>query len=121
MGTLFAFSCPGCGYRAEVCGGLGYGMQDVDHTVSCPTCRELSDLELPCKRWEIMDDLEQRREVMGDQDRPTLQGAPRPAWLPERVRCAIDRRHKATLWEHPGPCPRCGMTLARGEITVLWD
>ena len=121
MGTLFAFSCPGCGYRAEVCGGLGYGMQDVDHTVSCPTCRELSDLELPCKRWEIMDDLEQRWEIMDDQDRPTLQGAPRPAWLPERVRCALDRRHKATLWEHPGPCPRCGVTLARGEMTVLWD
>ena len=93
MGSLSVFSCPGCGYRAEVCGGLGYGMQDVDHTVSCPTCRELSDLELPCKGWEVMDDL----------DRPILPGGPRPAWLPERIRCALDHRHKATLWGHRDP------------------
>ena len=92
MGSLYEFSCPGCGYRVEVCGGLGYGMLDVDHTVSCPTCRRLSDLELPCKVWEVMDDL----------DRPILPGGPRPAWLPERIRCALDRRHKATLWGASG-------------------
>jgi hypothetical protein len=29
--------------------------------------------------------------------------------------------HSTTLWAHPGPCPRCGETLNRGESTVDWD
>ena len=43
MGSRYEFKCPGCGYRAEVGGGVDYGFRAVVVTVSCADCGELFD------------------------------------------------------------------------------
>ena len=117
MGTLFQFRCPRCGYEAQVSGGLGWGILAVTHTVSCPTCTELSDMIVAEEPWEFSEWME--RECV-DRDDADAKAAQAP-WMPEKIRCDLHHRHKASLWSHPGPCPRCGTTLAKGEMTVLWD
>lgn len=109
MGSQFHFACPECGYQVEASGGLDFGMICATHTVSCPICREVSDLEISDKPWEIA----ATPGEAGPED-----------WVPPpgaRIRCALDRRHSAKLWTHPGPCPRCGTVLLRSGPTILWD
>ena len=117
MGTLFRFACPECGYEGVVAGGLSRGMLAITHTVSCPSCKELSDMTLAEEPLEFLAWLD-REELNEDEVRQKTEHAP---WMPERIRCDLDRRHKASLWRHPGPCPRCGTTLAKGEMAVMWD
>ena len=112
MGAGFRFSCRTCGYQADVSGGLNFGMMSVTHTVSCPRCRELSDLPVSEKPWEIMGTPLAR----GDEGE-TVQAV----WMAKRISCGRDRRHTAQLWSHPGPCPRCGETLVQGERTAFWE
>ena len=108
MGSLYRFICPGCGYEAEVAGGLDYGMECVVHTVSCPKCQQLSHALVSDRPGDLA--------VLLETDLKT------GALMPRRIRCGLDGRHTAELWEHPGPCPRCGATLERSdEPTVMWD
>lgn len=46
MGANFQYVCLGCGYQAEVSGGLDFGRTCATHTVCCARCRELSDTVL---------------------------------------------------------------------------
>ncbi len=114
MGSSYLFSCPSCGYEAEVSGGLDFGMACVTHTVSCPDCKKLSDALISTNPGDVVaprlliDDEEGDLDVL-------------PGTVPEQLRCETDRRHTARPWEHPGPCPRCGATLVKGELAVDWD
>jgi hypothetical protein len=108
MGSLYRFSCSERGYEAEVSGGLDYGMMCVAHTVSCPKCRELSDTTVSDEPWNpvVFFEIDAENGTVRD----------------KRIRCGLDGRHTAALWEHPGPCPGCGTTLERDEEpTVMWD
>jgi len=97
VGTLYQFRCKPCGYEAEVSGGQDCGMTSATVTVLCETCRELFD-------------------VVTSTDAIFAK--------PEReipIRCPNDSAHSCQLWTSPGPCPKCGKTMVRGEETVLWD
>jgi predicted RNA-binding Zn-ribbon protein involved in translation (DUF1610 family) len=100
MGSWYLFSCPKCGYEAEVSGGPDWGEAARTHTISCATCRELHDSLVG----------------MDAHENP-------PAPLPEKLVCPRSRTrvHDTRLWEHPGPCPRCGEGMERGPETTLWD
>ncbi|MBP7937820.1 MAG: hypothetical protein KA354_24535 [Phycisphaerae bacterium] len=37
------------------------------------------------------------------------------------LKCYRSSGHRIKVWNHPGPCPRCGQTMTRGEVTVMWD
>ena len=120
MGAIVLFHCPACGYQAEVSGGLDYGWLGVTHTVSCPLCRELSDM--------LICDTSQTREAWAFDSLFTevsldelMRRLARAHLLPTPIRCRLDESHEASLWRPPGPCPRCGAILIAGEITILWD
>jgi len=54
VGARFLFTRSECGYWAEVSGGLDFGMMCATHTVSCPTCEELSDIDISEEPGEIL-------------------------------------------------------------------
>lgn len=100
LGALHDFRCPSCGYSAEVSGGPDIGEASRTVTISCATCKELHDVVVSEEPWKEPPDL-----------------------APERPPCPRTRArtHATSVWNDPGPCPRCGSTMRRGEMTVLWD
>jgi hypothetical protein len=99
MGLLYLFSCPACQFKAQVSGGLDYGMMAATQTIACGNCRRLYDA------------------YVGKAERTS----------PEHVeaaelKCPKGSRHQVEVWNHPGPCPRCGETLVRADdASVCWD
>lgn len=93
MGACFQFSCPKCGYLAEVSGGHDSGMEDFTVTIVCLDCRELHDV------------------TIGKRDNP----APIPP------RCPRAKRHALQPWLRDGPCPRCATPMQDQGMTCLWD
>ncbi len=100
MGQRHELACPACGYSAVVSGGADVGEACRTVTITCATCRKLHDVVVSDEPWKEP-----------------------PDPVPERPRCprARGRVHETALWNDPGPCPRCGITLERGEMIVLWD
>jgi hypothetical protein len=99
MGAVRIFRCEGCGYEAEIGGGLDFGLTAATWTVHCLDCRELRD-------FVVSNNLQ---EVSGKD------------WKPKFYRCMKNSKHRVELWSDPGPCPRCGKTLTGWETTLLWD
>ena len=99
MGAHFLFRCAACDYQADISGGNDIGMACATSTVLCRDCKELHDVVTTQEPWLAME----------------------PTWNPTNLRCPKSDTHTVELWEHPGPCPRCGAEMVRGEITVLWD
>lgn len=95
MGTQFRYVCPGCGYSAKVSGGSDAGELSLTQTVHCADCGRLYDVVV--------------------QDRLNHPGREHP------LACPASARHIVRLWAYPGPCPKCGVTMERGEMTLLWD
>ncbi len=96
MGRLFSFQCPKCAYTVDCSGKADAGMMSATRTVVCDQCRNLQDVVV--ETYEM--------------------GRNRKRVPP---RCEKDKTHNVRTWKHPGPCPRCGETLVRGEPVVLWD
>jgi hypothetical protein len=97
MGTLYNFGCGSCGYAAELSGGEDCGMTQATTTIFCQDCHALYD-------------------VVTSEDSMTHK--------PERelpIHCPQSSSHRWRLWTHPGPCPKCGATMVRGEETLIWD
>ena len=99
MGSLRMFRCEGCGYEAEISGGLDFGMASATWTVHCLDCCELQDVVVSDEPWKVSEE----------------------GWTPDTYACDRDPKHKVSLWSDPGPCPKCGKGLTAGEPTVLWD
>ena len=96
MGTLYRYGCPACGNEAEVSGGQDAGMESETLTILCPACRELID-------------------VLISHQPP---GRPEGRFEP---RCPRSSRHAVQPWTHPGPCPKCGVTMTQGPLSLFWD
>jgi hypothetical protein len=97
MGTLYQFRCESCGYETEVSGGRDCGMASATVTILCETCYELFDV---------------------------VTSADAVLARPERevpIGCPNDSAHSCQLWTSPGPCPKCGAPMVRGEETLIWD
>lgn len=106
VGTLSEFTCPECGYSAEVSGGDDVGMSVVTTTISCKTCKKLLDVVISEEPWLVT------------LDEP---GLPlRPDFEP-KLRCKKSARHEVERWTFPGARPRCGTMMEQGEGMVLWD
>jgi hypothetical protein len=97
VGMLYQFRCEACSYEAEVSGGRDCGMACATVTIVCETCRELFDV------------VTSTDVIFASPERE----------IP--IRCPTDSAHSCQLWTSPGPCPKCGATMARGEEIVLWD
>lgn len=101
MGQWYRFTCPQCAYEAEVSGGADAGMAGYIHTAICRTCRPARLVNAP----------RVRDPFAGGSGTVTDYACP----------FARTRQHLLTLWSHPGPCPRCGISMKRRQRTALWD
>lgn len=97
MGETFEFRCANCDYRAEVGGGIEWGMGHQVTTYSCTECRKLYDVETA-------------RGVYGFAD-------PQPI----APHCPRRKRHQITPWNAGDACPRCGTPMPPGESIAIWD
>jgi Zn finger protein HypA/HybF involved in hydrogenase expression len=98
MGETYRFTCPSCGYRAKVSGGEDCGFCVITQTVTCPECQALFDIE--------------SGEFSLGAEAKTVKHA---------LRCHRSPTHTVQPWNHPGSCPKCGVTLTRGECIMSWD
>lgn len=98
MGSLYRFTCSSCGFEAGVSGGFDVGMRAATQTITCRDCRNLEDVYVG--------------------DAPTT--SPEDV-AEETLHCSKSPLHAVAKWNHPGPCPGCGETMARGDLTTLWD
>jgi predicted nucleic-acid-binding Zn-ribbon protein len=117
MGALAKFTCPGCGYAAEVSGGPDTGMLVRTQTMICLGCRELVDVETgpslsleppPLKRRRCPRCRSRRFEPWGraDDHEPDWSLADRSPEVPATARFN---------------CPKCGETMVEGAVVTLWD
>ncbi|MBX3276442.1 MAG: hypothetical protein KF868_00430 [Acidobacteria bacterium] len=97
MGTSYEFECPACGYTAAVSGDDDAGMICNTTTIVCRTCRKLYDATI----------------ILRSFDSPEHQEIP--------IRCPKSKKHAVERWKHPGPCPKCGAQMNRGEACCDWD
>ena len=106
MGTANDYRCPACGYHVDsMVSGYDCGMMSHVHAVRCDDCRELRISPLPGKPWDLPYDEGERRAVLAT----------------FVLTCPVSPAHVVHPWAEPGPCPRCGDTLERGEGMILWD
>jgi hypothetical protein len=100
MGAKYRFACQECAYSTVVSGGSDVGMSCRTCTIACMTCHELMDIVVSSEPWSSA----------------SLQ-------LPKHPKCPLvpRARHKCMYWTHPAECPRCGYTMERGELMMLWD
>ena len=96
MVDFYRFSCEACGYKVMASGKSSKGDFDDGTTILCEDCRELYEIE------------------------------PESAYTVKKashrmLRCPVKFTHRIRVWSHPGPCPRCGRPMKKGEHVVRWD
>jgi hypothetical protein len=102
MGQTHQFQCRACSYSVFVSGGPDVGMTFATQTIACAKCKELRDVVISEKPWEVMRN-EGRR-------------------LPLRCPRKRTAKHPVKAWSAGGPCPKCGGTMKRGALEgPLWD
>jgi hypothetical protein len=101
MATQFEFTCPGCDYADFVCGCEDVGMYAVWETMTCGDCRELVDV------------------IVGHMGRRGPSG--NEEWDRELGKCPECSGRNLSAWKHPGPCPRCGSLLGKGDSELMVD
>ena len=106
VGAQLKVACPGCGYGAMVAGGYSLMMSAQTQTVSCASCRELTDVVT-------------RSFELGNFPPPRDGGDEVAPEAPPQ--CREDKSHEVSLWEAGGPCPRCGEVMKAGEGWILTD
>ena len=113
MGTHYQFICSKCSYEATVSGGDDCGMACRTTTVCCKDCGELYDVVTSDKPWEESD---------GPPDEELVCPGPAPEDLDDDEE--VDRsnpNHRVQRWSFPGPCPKCGEMMSKGDCVVHWD
>lgn len=101
MGSLCAFHCTKCRYKAEVSGGDDCGMEAMTTTIVCEDCRKLCDIEIGTVQIML---------AQSDQPEP-----------PVVLHCPKNPSHRVRPWKAGDPCPRCGAPMENRGLRVLWD
>lgn len=96
MGTTHCFSCPGCGYNAEVSGGDDYGFSVAVTTVRCDFCKIIQDIVVS----ESPGDKQSYKAI-------------------SELRCPICG-NTIKRWTRR-KCPRCNMKMNQDGEVLLWD
>ena len=100
MGSRYRHHCEGCGYEVDVSGKIHVGFASKTATVTCATCKRLFDVLLSEEPWKE---------------------GPDPHEVDLRCPNEKGKKHKVRPWPVKRPCPRCGKTMRKGELTLLWD
>jgi rubrerythrin len=113
LGIHYAFICKNCGYEAIVSGGDDVGMACRTTTISCKDCGELFDVITSEMPWEEPTSLSGEELVCpgpasGDSDDDEDMDRSKP-------------NHRVRRWTSPGPCPKCGKAMTKGDVVVHWD
>jgi rubredoxin len=101
MGAYYIFTCPECGYKAEIVGGQDRGISACLQTMICMNCSILVDVHMG--RYE--QDIQTGKEI----------------FIPENGKCPECFGTNLEAWEKHGPCPKCVGVMKRGEMVALWD
>ena len=101
MGSYYIFTCPECGYKAEVSGAKDRGISASVQTMTCMDCSVIVDV------------------YMGSYEQNTATG--KDVFTPEPARCPECSGPNLEEWEIDGPCPKCVGVMERGELVALWD
>jgi hypothetical protein len=99
MGCRFRFSCPACGFSAEVSGGADGGFVHITTTIVCDDCKTLHDITT-----EYVDGSEESK-----------------LWKKPVFRCPRSAKHGIREWKDGDPCPKCGGKMENEGATTLWD
>ena len=109
MGRIYHFVCEDCNYETHVSGGDDAGMRTLTTTISCRECGELFDVAISQHPFtEPFTEPACPHSEHGDQSHDNATDHSPP-------------RHHVERWTAPGPCPKCGKTMAYGETVTLWD
>ena len=101
MGEEYSFKCDKCGYEAFVSGGMDFGFVAVTQTMVCYDCHKLVDVLIgSCG-------------VVGKTGDPEID--------PVIGLCPDCNGKNVSVWEESGPCLKCGGTMIKGELVLLWD
>ena len=113
MGSNYQFLCKDCDYDAVVSGGDDSGMACRTTTISCQDCGELFDVVTSVKPWD---------ESAGLPDEELVCLGPSPDYSGNDG--DTDRSnpsHRVQRWAFPGPCPKCGQAMTKGDLVEYWD
>jgi Zn finger protein HypA/HybF involved in hydrogenase expression len=97
MGTLYRFACESCAYEADVSGGRDAGFVARTETMVCRTCHDVVDVLVGESVEGMLEDADQHLN-----------------------RCPKCRSHHVETWTGQR-CPRCGLAMKKGDVTLLWD
>jgi hypothetical protein len=101
MGAYYMFTCPECGYKAEVSGGKDRGMRASVQTMTCTDCSILVDVQV------------------GHYERSIVKG--RENFITENGKCPECFGTNLKKWEKDGRCPTCIGVMEQREMVALWD
>lgn len=98
MVDLYEFHCDSCRYSV-IASGRDSSSDDYDmgKTILCENCQTLYEIE-PENSFTI-----------------------KMSATKKRIRCPESFSHQIKIWKHPGPCPKCGRTMRKGDLVVKWD
>ena len=113
MGTNYQFLCKHCDYEAVVSGGDDVGMGCRTTTISCQDCGELFDVVTSEQPWD---------ESTGLPDEELVCPGPAPDDADDdEGKDYSNPSHHVRRWTFPGPCPKCGQVMTKGDLIVNWD
>ena len=116
VGALVQFSCPGCGYTAEVSGGPDRGMRVSTQTMICLGCRELVDVTTGPAQSLDPPSSKRRRcpRCRSRRFEPWGSGENQMTRLPIGGAAEVAAEDRFD-------CPKCGQTMEAGDVVTHWD
>lgn len=102
MGAYYIFTCPECGYKAEVSGGKDRGISASVQTMTCLDCSLLVDVQV------------------GHYEQSVVKG--RENLITEDGKCPECFGTNLKEWNEDGRCPICIIgVMEQREMVALWD
>jgi hypothetical protein len=147
MGRLYTFECTQCGFQSALSGGQDRGISCFTESCQCLVCKTLFDAVThvrPAQRLvmpgsdpghrrlaRLVAEVVLPRHVVSSGKilgRPKsmlgrlLPGGQAIHWAEMKVVCPKSDFHRMQPWNHPGPCPRCGVFLEKNTTPkLIWE